>query len=50
MDKATHLNVATNAKVPYPEPWEKSRGATKTLPMIMGAHPMPSGRERISLF
>ena len=28
----------------------KKRGATKTLPTMMGAHPTPSGRESISLF
>ena len=42
MDKATLLNVAANTG--------KKGVGTKTLPVMTGSHPMPSGRKSITLF
>ena len=49
MDKPHSLNVAAKAKH-IKNRGKKGVGATKTLAMMMGAHPAPSARESISPF
>ena len=49
MDKPHSLNMAAKAKH-IKNPGKKGVGGTKTLAVMIGAHPAQSARESISLF